>query len=274
MRYFVHFVFLFLLLRGDLLWSNDALNRPEQKIKDIYLSNINGDGSQDWEVKGEEASIYEKHIDIDKMEANYCSKENAVLITSNKARLNKENMNIELKDEVYIEDKDGATLTTDSLNWQREKNHIETDDWVKTNKDPLQITAKGLSADTQLKEVDFEKEVEVIIDDKEKGNYTTVICDGPLEIEYNSGKAIFNKDVIFTNEQAKLHSDKATLFFDRQEKKILKMVSEGNVKIVKEGNTTYSEKATYLADKEKIVLEGKPRLIYFPEDGEDAEFLK
>ena len=48
-------------------------------------------------------------------------------------------------------------------------------------------------------------------------------------------------------------------------KKIKKVISQGNVKIIKGDNITFAEKATYFGLDGKLVLEGNPRLIYFPE---------
>ena len=258
-----------------LLFSLISLNiqaYSQQKIKDFYLSNLKEDGTRDWEINGDEALISDTHIDIENMEANYYLKEDTILITSDNARMNKENMDVALKDNVYIENEEGATLVTDSLNWQRETNHIETQDKVKTTKDSMQITAVGLSADTQLKTADFEEEVEVTFADVKSGDVTTAICTGPLEIEYNKGKAVFNNDVVITNIHGKMYSDKATLFFDTEAKVLIKVVSEGNVKIIREDNVAFSQKATYLGNEQRIVLEGKPRIMYFPKEGEEVKF--
>lgn len=240
----------------------------QQKISDFYLSNFKDDGTRDWEVRGNTATIHGNDVDIDDMRANYYTQDDTILITSDAARLNKENMDVYLKDNVYVENKEGATIEADSLNWQREENRIETDDWVKTTKDSMQIEAVGLSADTQLKKAAFTKDVKVTLPDQENQEVTIAVCSGPLEIEYNQGKAIFNKDVIVTNPQAKLYSDKATLFFDTENKEIIKIISEGNVKIVRGNNVTFSQKATYLSEKQKIILEGRPRVIYYPESEE------
>tara|TARA_B100000315_G_scaffold228539_1_gene237297 strand:+ start:135 stop:947 length:813 start_codon:yes stop_codon:yes gene_type:complete len=245
---------------------------PEQRIENFYLSNLKEDGTRDWEVNGDEAIISDDYVDIDKMRANYYLEEDTVLITSNEARMNKENMDVFLKDDVHIENEDGATLDTDSLNWQRRNNHIETFDRVKTSKDTMQVTATGLSADTQLNNAAFGEDVEVTFADEKTGDVTVAVCSGPLEIEYGAGKATFNDDVVVTNSQGKLYSDKATLYFDTEEKKLIKIISEGNVKIIRENNVTFSQKATYLGIEQKIILEGKPRIMYFPQEGEEVKF--
>lgn len=257
MRLVFALVFLFIS------WDIQAYS--QQKIKDFFISNFKEDGSRDWEVEGTEAIIYDRYVDIDNMQAHYYLKEDTILITSDQARLNKKNMAVYLKDNVYIRNKEGATLKTDSLKWHRQNNYIRTKDWVKASRDSMEIEAKGLSADTQLRKADFKEDVEASFLDEKRQEKTVITCNGPLEIEYSLGQAVFNKDVVATHPQAKMFSDKATLFFDPESKAIIKIVSEGNVKIVREGNTTFSQKATYFSKEQKIVLEGRPRLIYYQE---------
>ena len=102
--------------------------------------------------------------------------------------------------------------------------------------------------------------------DKNTKDVTTIICTGPLEIEYSSGTAVFNNDVVVTHTQGKIFSDKTTLYFNSQEKQIEKIVCEGNVKIVRDDNVTFAKRATYFGAEQRLVLEGRPRLIYFTED--------
>ncbi len=269
MRFFIVTVMFFVLLTisiGIGGWKVYA----EQRITDFYLSNVKEDGTRDWEVKGEEAIIHDDYVDIEDMEANYYPEGDTILITSNKARINKNNMDVELKEDVHVENEDGATLVTDSLNWQREKNYIETKDWVKTTKDTMQITATGMTADTQLKDADFLKDVEVKFSDIENDDVGTASCSGPLEIEYSKGIATFNKDVVFVKKEGKLFCDKATFFLDKESKGIIKVVAVGNVKIVRGENITFSEKATYYDKGQRMVLEGRPRVIYYPQEGDNS----
>lgn len=238
----------------------------QQQIKGFYLSNIKGDGSRDWEVEGKEAHIFDKHVDIDDVKANYFTQDDTIVITSDKAQLDKTNMDVKLEQNVNLTNKEGAKLVTDSLHWKRNQNQIETDDWVVTTRDDMKIKAKGFCADSAFKTADFEENVQVTLPDEKSGQITTITCSGPLEIEYQQGTAVFNKDVVVTHPQGKLFSDKATLFFDTTLKKISKIVAEGNVKIVRDDNVTFAQKATYFGREQKIILEGRPRLIYFPED--------
>ena len=180
----------------------------EQKIKDFYLSNLKEDGSKDWEVKGKEATIKDKFVDIENMDAKYYSEKNPVYIKSDKAKLNKENMNADLKDNVELKI---------------------------PNKD---------------------------------GTYITITCTGPLEMRYNDGIAIFNENVSADTQSGKLFADKTTVYFDTKDKTKMKIVAEGHVKIIKDENVAFADKATYTGDSKNVVLVGSPRLIYFSKKNE------
>ncbi|MDD4955294.1 MAG: LptA/OstA family protein [Candidatus Omnitrophica bacterium] len=180
----------------------------QQKIKDFYLSNLKEDGSKDWEVKGKEAILHDKYVDIDKMEAKYYSDKDTIQVKSEKAKVDRETKNADLQDNVELKI---------------------------PNKD---------------------------------GTFVTVNCSGPLEMRYNDGMAVFNNNVVVDNAQGKLYSDKATVYFDTKDKTKMKIVAEGHVKIVKENNIAFADKATYTGESKNVVLEGSPRLIYFSKKNE------
>jgi LPS export ABC transporter protein LptC len=259
-RYLIFFLFLYLSLNVN--------GYTQQRIKDFYLSNYKEDGTRDWEIKGEEAIIYDKYVDILKMKAKYYLENDTISIKSQKAKLDKEDFTVYLEDKVHIENKEGIKLLTDFLKWERKKNRIETPQWVKANRNNMEIEAKGLSADTQFKKVDFKEDVKVKFPDKEGKDFTTITCSGPLEIEYNEGKAVFNKNVIVEYKEGKLFADKATVFFDTKNRKIIKIVSEGKVKIIRDDNIIFAQKATYISDEARVILEGNPRVIYFSKENE------
>lgn len=182
----------------------------EQKIKDFYLSNVKEDGSKDWELKGTEAVLRNSYVDINNMEGKYYSDKDTIFVKSEKAKINKENMNADLQDNVELKI---------------------------PNKD---------------------------------GTYVTITCTGPLEMKYNDGIATFNNNVVVDNAQGKLFSDKATVYFDTKDKTKMKIVAEGHVKILKDNNVAFADKATYAGETKNVVLEGNPRLIYFSKKDETA----
>lgn len=242
----------------------------ENKIKDFYLSSHQQTGSLDWEVYGNDAVINGNNVAIQMMNGNYYMANDTINVKSDRADLDKGTMDVFLRDHVRIVNKEGMKLTTDILEWQRNSNSVNTEAPVQIDRGDMQINAKGMHADTELKTVNFKKDITTKmanITPKMQGA-VIITCDGPLEVEYNNGQAVFHKNVVMTSDQAIIDSDKATAYFDAAQKTISRIVCEGHVKIIKGQDVSYAQKATYLRTEAKVVLEGRPRLIYYPEKKE------
>ena len=240
------------------------------KINYFYLSNLQGTGSLGWELNGNNAIIDGNNVDINVMHGKYYTPDDVIKIKSDRANLDKSSMNVALRDNVQIENKDGMKLTTDALDWQKNSNMVSTQAPVQIDRGDMRINAKGMQANTLLKTVNFEKDVTTKLANvtaKMQGA-VTITCDGPLEVEYNNGQAVFHKNVVVTSDQAVIDSDKATAYFDVTQKTISRIVCEGHVKIIKDKNVSYAQKATYLRTEGRVVLEGRPRLIYYPDKKE------
>ncbi len=135
-----------------------------------------------------------------------------------------------------------------------------------TNHTFMQVKSDTARLERETMSVSLRDNVEV---DIPKGNSSTKInCLGPLEMEYNKGIAVFYNKVVVEHSQGKLFCDKATVFFSPEDKKLIKIIAEGNVKIVREDSVTFAQKATYLTEEERLTFEGMPHLIYFPKKEE------
>ncbi|MFH1768734.1 MAG: LPS export ABC transporter periplasmic protein LptC [Candidatus Omnitrophota bacterium] len=251
------FVVTLLILGGKTVFS-------QQKIQDFYLSNYKEDGGREWEVKGKEAVVSQKYVDIDKMEGTYFQSDDKIDVKADKARLDKDSMDVHLEDNVKVNNEKGVTLNTEVLDWQKNTNTITTDRDVEVIKeDSLEIKAKGMDANTELKKVNFQREVRANV--IENNDVVKIDCDGPLEIEYTQGQAIFYNNVVVDNIRGKMFSQKATVFFNSEENRIIKIIAEGDVKIIRDDNVTFAERAIYLEANKKVTLEGRPRLVIFPD---------
>ena len=136
-----------------------------------------------------------------------------------------------------------------------------------SDKDTITVKSEKAKIDKQTMNADLQDNVELKIPNKD-GTFVTVTCTGPLEMRYNDGLAVFNNNVVVDNPQGKLFSDKATVYFDTKDKTKMKIVAEGHVKIVKDNNIAFADKATYAGESKNVVLEGSPRLIYFSKKDE------
>ncbi len=258
----------------------DAQGEAEQKMMDFSLCGYTQKGKKSWEVKGNSADIFSDIVRLTSVTADVYGEEENINLVSDKGTYDKSSGKMHLEDNVVITTQSGGKLTTDSLDWDRASQKVTSDDRVHIEKENITAIAKGLEGEPNLKKVYLKKDVQVEIKEKaqlldvpkdsqeQKNKQPTVItCDGPLEIDYDKEIATFNNNVkADQGEQGQMYADKMEAYFDFKNKKILRIRSIGNVKIVKGDNTSYSEEAIYSAADKKMTLTGRPRLVIYSED--------
>jgi lipopolysaccharide export system protein LptC len=142
---------------------------------------------------------------------------------------------------------------------------VTTEDNVNITRGNIDAKGVGALGKTDLKQFSLNKEVTVDINEESEGKIKkiTITCDGPLNIDYIKQEAVFNDNVKAIDVDQELYADKMTGYFDSKTKKLNKIVCEGNVKIVKGQDISYSEKAIYDSQGQKVSLVGRPRLIIY-----------
>lgn len=260
------FLILVIFLVSSLVIAEEDSN---QQFLDFNLAGYGVGGKKTWDVKGQSADIFENIIKLKYIVANVYGQEEMTL-TAKKGSLDKATGNMHLEQDVVATTKTGAKLTTDSLDWQRKDDLITTPDIVTVERENMTAVGTGAKAHPSLNKAQLEKDVTVKINTEPKkagGNWTTITCEGPLEIDYAKQLARFNKKVKAVDTQGTIYADKMEVYFDFKTKQLNKIVCKGNVKIEKEQNTSYSDKAIYLASEKKVTLLGRPKLILFTEEG-------
>jgi lipopolysaccharide export system protein LptA len=190
---------------------------------------------------------------------------------------------------VVIATTSGTKLFTNSLDWDRKKEMVTTEDMVSIKRDNLVATAKGAWGNPTLKKVSLKEDVRLEItpgaekqktpDEKEK---ITITCNGPLEIDYQANVATFKSNVKVVREEMQIFSDTMDVYFltggnaeanastkessapmGMMGSKIDKIVARGNVKVVRGENVSTSEEAIYYGTDKKLVLMGQPKLLIY-----------
>lgn len=242
----------------------------DQEMHEFRLSSFSDKGKKGWEVKGSCANIFTDTVFLDDITANMYGDTDSMVLVADKGRYDKKDSRIHLEKDVVATTGSGARLATDSLDWLQNQQLVRTDDKVVIDKENMLTTAWGLRAKPDLNKVRLIKDVKVDINeqkpDSDLKNLTTITCDGPLEVDYKKEVAIFNKNVVVNNIDGEIYSDRMLVYFDFKNKKLVKIVARGNVKILKEGNTSYSQKAVYLPNEKTLVLTGRPKIIMYSED--------
>src|SRR3990167_415501 len=247
----------------------------EQKMLDFSLVGYTQKGRKSWEVIGKSADIFSDIVRLTSVNANVYGEEENINLVGDKGAYDKTSGKMHLRDNVIITTQSGGRLITDSLDWDRASQRVTTTDVVNIEKQNLKAQAKGLEGQPNLKKVFLKDDVTVELQEEQGAGDaplsskepTVITCDGPLEIDYEKEIAIFNTNVkVNQKERGDMYADKMEAYFDFKNKKILRIKSMGNVKIVKGENTSYSEEAEYSAATKKMVLTGRPRLVIYSEE--------
>src|ERR1039457_3668158 len=115
-------------------------------------------------------------------------------------------------------------MTTDTLNWNRNKDLVSTQDPVKIVDEQGVVTGQGMSAHPNLKKAKINKNVKAVMNTKPKGQVEdqtiTITSDGPMQMDQVKMYAVFNTHVVAVEASTgrELHSDKMEIWIDDKSK--------------------------------------------------------
>jgi len=291
------FVFLALaLLFSRPVFGSPKVENPTQQINDFSLSGYEDKGRKSWDISGKSADIFGEVVKLKDITGNLYGANEDVNLTAKKGDFNKNKGVVYLKDDVVITTSGGAKLTTDSMDWDRNNQLVNTQDKVIINKDNMNIVGIGAHGEPNLNKVALNKDVRVDInpavpqdslDELAVKDKVVITCDGPLEVDYSKNIATFNNNVRVERIDLIIYSDKMDIYFNASNKdtkaltqtqqsmagSIDRIVARGNVKIVRGDNVSYSQEAVYSTKDKKIILTGRPQLVFYStEEFENASF--
>ncbi len=269
-RFFVVALFLGLFVP---VWANDAgQSSVSQTIEGFKLSGFNPDGSKDWDLNGKTAYIEDDVMRFDKIEGHGYSKEDIIKVSSDKGLYNQRTGNLLLSENVIAQSKTGAKIITDKAMWDTASNTIHTDSHVVAIKGASIAQSNGAQVKIDENSVDMKKDVVVQIERMEgnKKVKTSITCDGPLQVNYEKKTAVFNNNVVVHDKDAVIYSDKLFVYFNNDDNKITDIVAKGNVRIIKGDNETKGQEAHYNVSTQELVMTGRPTVLFYGEDGQNA----
>ncbi len=291
------FCILFFLSVFPAYGAGETEAESDQQIDDFSLAGYGEKGKKSWDLSGKSADVFTDVVKLKDVDGNLYGKEENINLTAKTGDFNKSDGKVHLEKDVVITTSGGARLTTDSMNWDRKSEQVTTEDRVNIAKDNMTITATGAHGEPNLKKIALKKDVRVNINpalapagaaEADLKDKITITCEGALEIDYEKNIATFLDNVKVERPDTIIFSDKMSLYFSsgkgnkKQPNKELgvmgnssidKIVCQGNVRIVRGENISYSEEAVYTAADKKIILSGRPKLIFYStKDLSDASF--
>lgn len=266
-----------------IFFKDDMPRTLEQKILSFDLANYAEDGRKKWLLRGDSADIFAEIVNLRNISMETYD-EPKMTVTALKGDYDTKNKKISLYEDVVVLTSDGATLTTEFLKWHGNTDTITTDKPVRITRSDVIADGRGAQAFPQMKRIMLKKNVKVrlaknvIKDHDENGQdvfkeeagemspKAVITCNGPLIINYEENIAVFKNDVLVDDKKGKIYSDKMEAFLDPASKNIVRVIASGNVKVVQGEDTSYSEKAVYTTEDQRIVLLGRPRIVIRSEE--------
>ncbi|MBI4368268.1 MAG: LPS export ABC transporter periplasmic protein LptC [Candidatus Omnitrophica bacterium] len=249
-------------------WKSGASEEKAEVAQRVYsfsFSKYTDHGTKELEIEGDSADIFSQNVALINVIAKAYAEESPVTITADQGSLNRSTSDIHLRNNVVATTENGARLMTDELQIHPDDKRLETDADAKVKKDNINIEGTGAASDSQLNQVTFKKNVTVVVQDpdSEAKTPTIITSDGPLEIDYKRNIAHFSQNVVARHDRGTLTADYMDVLYDKDSRRVWKIIARGNVIIVsKEGNTTYSDNAVYLANEGRMVLGGDVEAQY------------
>ncbi|MFA5145411.1 MAG: LPS export ABC transporter periplasmic protein LptC [Candidatus Omnitrophota bacterium] len=277
---------IFLAAFGLCFAEEKTQGESDQQINEFSLSGYGEKGKKSWDLSGNSADIFTEVVKLKSVTGNLYGKEENIKLTADNGDFNKVDGKVHLEQNVIVTTSSGMKLTTDSLDWDRKASSVATKDPVNIQRDNMIIDGVGAKGELNLKKVALEKDIRLNIkpedQNKPKGQGVkekmVITCDGPLEIDYEKNIAVFNNNVKVEKADSIIYSDRMDVYFivkgannapfgageqGMAGSKIDKIISRGNVKIVRGEDISYSQEAVYNALDRKITLNGRPKLVIY-----------
>lgn len=272
-------IFVLVFLNSCLCFAQEKKG-PNQEVDGFSLVQYKEAGEKKWELSGKSAKVEENKIKIDYISALAFGETVTIKLKAREGDFSKQKNLVHLENDVVVKATDGIMLTTDSLNWDAETKNVFTDERVEIKKSDFQVNGKGAVCDLENKTAEVKKEVRANITSvtpaylrpkgvpsdvegrtTEGGRKTTITCDGPLELDYKKNRSTFKNNVKVEDSEGTIFADRIDVYYRPATRRIKCVAARGNVKIINDGNVTYSEKAIYLVDEGRVVLPKRPKLV-------------
>ncbi len=251
-----------------------AQQEGTQQFEGFNLAGYKQGGQKAWDVKGDTADIAGTTITLTNIVANVYE-DPQMNLTAKTGTVDQVNGLIHLEKDVVITSETGAQLKTQSLDWERARDLVTTEDKVLIKDEKVEAVGTGVVAHPNLKTAEMQEDITLKIKtqpEEADSQIVTITCDGPLEVDQAKSKAVLQNNVVAVQGNRELKADRMELYFDEETNQIKELICLGHVMIKMGENTSYSEKAVYTAKDQKLVLSGQPKLILMTEGEGVAPF--
>lgn len=273
--FFQKFIFIFAILpllggcgqapeKASRVPAVESPSGVDQQVMSFSLAGYEKGGKKKWEVEGKSADIMAEVVNLTSVIAKAYGEEVNMTLVADKGVFNRVSNDVHFESNVVVTSADGSTLSTEALDWKNDAEKIYTDKPIKIVRAPAEDVS---GAKPEPKQAGPKNGSKSPIDiGAPAAGPTTITCDGPMEINYGKNYAEFNTKVKVEDDRGQIFCDKAVAYYDPESHQVAKITATGNVKIVRGGSWTFSDEAVYMAQEQKIVLTGSPKVMIYPEE--------
>jgi len=262
-------IILFIFAAWRICFAEEKKQAAQQEVKDFSFVQYKEGGAEKWKLNGRSAEVLDNRVDIEYMSALSFGEGTMLKLKANKGIFDKGDNMVHLSDNVVVTSTDGTKLTTDHMVWDADTKNVSTDGRVSIKRPDMEITGTGAVCDIEGKTAELKQDINARLVSDEPGipgsvngkDYTTITCDGPLELNYNQNRAFFHGNVKVEDSKGNIMADRIDVYFNPETRRVKCVVATGNVRIINGENVTYSEKAIYLVDQGRVILPNRPKLV-------------
>lgn len=273
--------------------QEELANAPDEMLSSFSVSGYGQDGKKQWDLEGKSADIMDEKINMTDVTAKIYGKDAHMNVVADQGSLNRLDNSVHLEKNVFVTSDDGATMTTDYLNWDAQNEKLFSDAPVWLKRGMMEASGKGIIAQPALNFVELKQDVTVEVTPESRDtaaenkvseiSSTVITCDGPLEVDYQNNVAFFHDNVKVKDSRGEIFSDTMDVYFATETDKgkqlegmegmgIEKVIAQGAVEIHHGQNISYSKKAVYDTNTGRLTLTGQPKLVIYSTD--DFALLK
>lgn len=143
--------------------QKELTQAPEEMLSSFSVSGYTKGGKKQWDLEGKGADILDQEIKLTDVTGKVYGKDMCMTILADEGSLNRLDNNVHLEKNIFANTDDGATMTTDCLNWDAQNQRLSSGDVVWIKRGMMQATGTGVVAHPEFNSVELKKDITVTL---------------------------------------------------------------------------------------------------------------
>ena len=257
-------ILIIFLCSGKLFAEDKDSAQTENKAEKITLSGYGEKGEKRWDLNSETADVnFEKNVKLVNPDAVLYKDGNVdVKLKAKEGEYDRSTDNVHLRKDVVVEEKLGAVMQTNSVQWNAKTSLITSNEQVRITRENAVLTGDKVVIDRVKETGEVKENVKIkSINADEKKHPTIITCEGKMVVKYQNYTAEFYDNVVVADTSATLKADYIRISLNDETLAVESVYCKGHVFIVQGDKRATSNEAVYNAVEGTIVLTEDPKLM-------------